>query len=149
MYLIKRHRLLFFVACLCSLVAVWCLWYVFTRMQTSTDFRQAIKEHDFQKAQEAWEAGVWISESDPLWQFMTMKDQLELQPGVRVTSWRLGKLAPLSNENRFFALLDIEDSQGENAKFGCALEWERDKWNLTTKSAPLPRYLTNIFGVRW
>ena len=108
-------------------------------------FLYAMEQRDFARAERLWKRGVMLPTSDPYGQFMQIKDRLDRVNGVQVTNWTVGKLQKINETNRYYGLLDIQDSSGEFDRFGVGLEWRDEKWFL--KDNPLlPLYVKECVG---
>lgn len=115
------------------------------RSCSANQFTVAIERHDFGRAEQLWKRGIRTPASNPYGQFMRVKDRLRAVSGIQVTEWSVGKLQTINGCNRYFALLDVQDS-AKGSHFGIGLEWQREKWVLKTDNPDVPPYLRNILA---
>jgi hypothetical protein len=126
---------------ICLLLACVAMYagYLWLRPVPAEQFQIAIELHDFDQAEKLWNKGVRVAKTDPYAQFMRVKDRLQAVDGVQVTAWKVGKLQTLNETNRYFGLLDMLDSDGN--QFGIGLEWQGMKWVLKTDNPQVPAYV--------
>ncbi len=129
----------FGIASLLLLFVSICGGYFWMRSLRTEQFRNAVELHDFDQAEKLWKRGVRVTDDDPFSQFMRVRDRLQAFPGVQVTAWKVGKLQTINATNRYFGLLDIQESNGN--QFGIGLEWHGEKWVLKTDNPQVPSYV--------
>jgi hypothetical protein len=131
----KRFRI---VCLLLGCVAI-CAGYLWLRPVPAEKFRIAMERHDFDQAEKLWNKGVRVPATDPYAQFMRIKQRLQAVNGVQVTAWKVGRLQTINETNRYFGLLDLQDSGGD--QLGIGLEWQGVKWVLKTDNPQVPPYV--------
>lgn len=98
-----------------------------------------MERHDFEQAEKLWNKGIQVSASDPYAQFMRVKDRLQSVSGLQVTDWKVEKLQVNDKTKRYFGLIDIYDSAGN--QFGIGADWQGEKWLLRTDNPQVPAYV--------